>query len=213
MCYIIYNLTEDKKLNILSIGDAISYNDNLNKKAYNYNSQFVNKDYRIIDLLNVLKYNEEIKKEDKTISIHQLLKKSDILIISIGLNDIYYKLNDNTKEIYTYINNMLDNYKEILNEINNYDYKKVYVLGYYNITNKNNDIFTYINYKLEKLSNTYGYSYIDLNKILYNNPKYLVKKNNYYLNNEGYQQIYNLIVENLKKTWYNIKCIYYYDLY
>lgn len=202
ICYYVYNLTEDKKLYVLSIGDNIANNEYIknNKQVSTYNNDFINRDSRIIDLLNIIKYNEELDKNNKSVSIHQLLKKSDILIISIGMNDLYYKLNDNTKEIYTYLNNMIDNYEEILKEINRYDYEKVFVLGYYNISNKNNDIFTYINYKLKKITNNYDYTYLELNKILYNNQKYLLKKDNFYLNNDGYQQIYNLIVEKLKKT-------------
>ena len=202
ICYYVYNLTEDKKLYVLSIGDNIANNEYIknNKQVSTYNNDFINRDSRIIDLLNIIKYNEELDKNNKSVSIHQLLKKSDILIISIGMNDLYYKLNDNTKEIYTYLNNMIDNYEEILKEINRYDYEKVFVLGYYNISNKNNDIFTYINYKLKKITNNYDYTYLELNKILYNNQKYLLKKDNFYLNNNGYQQIYNLIVEKLKKT-------------
>ena len=115
------------------------------------------------------------------------------------MNDIYYKLDNNPKEIYTFLNNMLNNYEEILKEINKYNYKQVFILGYYNITNENNDIFNYINYKLEKISSNYKYTCIDLNKTINKNPKYLLKQNKYYLNEEGFKQISNLIVENLKK--------------
>ncbi len=201
-CYYIYKLTEDKTPYILSIGDSLANNSYLknNRKFGTYNTDFTSEDYRIVDLLNTIKYNQEISKGDSKISIHRLLKKSDVLIISIGMNDLYYKLNDNTKEIYTYLNNMLTNYESLLAKIAKYDYQKVYVLGYYNIHNKQSDIFTYINYKLSILVNSYGYTYLDLNKILHNNPKYLEKKDYFYLNSEGYRQIYNLIVENFKKT-------------
>ena len=62
------------------------------------------------------------------------------------------------------------------------------------------DTITYLNYKLEKLTINYGYTYLELNKKLYNNPEFLIKKDSFYLNQAGYRQIYNLIVENLKKT-------------
>ena len=201
-CYYIYKLTENKSLYVLSIGNSLASNEYLksNSKFKNYNLDFINDDYRIIDLLNTIRYNEEIIKNDRQLSIHQLLKKSDILIISVGMNDLYYKLNDNTKEIYTYINDMLENYELLLNEIARYDYQQVYVLGYYNITNKHNDIFTYANYKLSHLVTEYGYTYLDLNKTIGNNPNYLKKSDNFSLNNAGYRQIYNLIVENLKKS-------------
>ena len=198
-CYYIYKVTEVNTINITSIGDsiadikAISNLNNLNK----YNNTFISKDYRIIDLLNIIKYNEETKIKDKDISIHQVLKNSNVLIISIGMNDIYYKINDNTKEIYTYVNNLIAEYEELLTEINKYHYDKVIVLGYYNIQNKNNDIFTYTNYKLKKLVDKYNYTFINLNNYLYNNSKYLLNDNYFYLNNEGYNQIFKLIVEKI----------------
>ena len=200
-CYIIYTLTEDNNKYITIIGDSIANNQYL-KDIDNIlvNNDFVNKDYRINDLLNIIKYNEELEINNKTESIHQLLKKSDVVIISIGMNDLYYKLNDNTKEIYTYLNNMINNYELIIKEISKYDYQRVYILGYYNITKKNNDIFIYINYKLSKIAKNYNYTYIDTNKILNNKPEYYQNETSFNLNNEGYHQIFNILVENLKKS-------------
>ena len=198
-CYYIYTVTEDNNLDIVAIGDSVAYNPyQINKSNYNYD--FVNKDYHINDLLNIIKYNQEIEMNNKTESIHQLLKKADILIISIGMNDIYYKLNDNHKEIYTYFNNILDNYEEILKEVSRYDYKAVYIFNYYNIYNSQNDLFTYINYKLNKLANKYHYQYLDIAKILSNREEYYQKADDFTLNNAGYRQIYNILVEKIKKS-------------
>ena len=196
LCYLIYSVTETKEKYILAIGDEIanvvelSSNENIK-----YNNDFINEDYRISDISNILKYNKEITKDNKTISIHMLLKKADIVIISIGMNDIYYKLNDDTKDIYTYINNMLETYEEVLDEISKYDYQNVYILGYYNIANKNNDLFVYTNYKLKNIVKKYRYKYIELNNFLNNNQKYYQKNNNFGLNKAGYEQILKLIVE------------------
>ena len=214
-CYIIYNLTEDNSKDIVLIGDEIANNPYLNNinNVKNINNNFINKDYHITDLLNIIKYNQELTINNKSKSIYQLLKESDIVILSIGMNDIYFKLNDNTKEIYTYMNEIVNNYELIIEEISRYSYQKVYLLGYYNITNENNDIFTYINYKLKNIAKKYNYIFIDTNKILKNTPKFYQSDTNFNLNNEGYYQIFNILVENLKKYWYNIKCIYYYDLY
>ncbi len=200
-CYIIYNLTEDKNKSITLIGDNIANNPYINNiENISVNNDFINKDYHINDLLNIIKYNQELDIDNKTESIHQILKKSDIVILSIGMNDLYYKLNDNTKEIYTYLNSMINNYELIIKEISRYDYKQVYILGYYNITNNNNDIFTYINYKLSSIAKNYNYTFIDTNKILNNKQEYYKKETNFNLNNKGYYQIFNILVENLKKS-------------
>ena len=199
-CYYIYNKTENTKLYISLIGDEISNNPYLkhNKQIEYINTDFIDNNYHINDLLNIIKYNQEIDINNKTESIHRVLKKSDIVFLSIGMNDIYYKLNDNTKEIYIYLNNIINNYEQILNVISKYSYKNVYIIGCYNTTNRYNDIFTYINYKLKKLANNYNYTFIDL-KILNNNPKYYQNNANFTLNNAGYKEIYQIIVENLKK--------------
>ena len=127
-CYIIYHLTEKTTKSCLVIGDNIADNNYIKNNTIitDYNNYYINKDYRIIDLLNIIKYNEEIKIKEKTISIHILLKNTDILILSIGMNDIYSKLNNDKKDIYTYMNNMVNNLEILLNEINRYNYHQVF---------------------------------------------------------------------------------------
>ena len=199
-CYLIYNLTEEKSLSCLVLGDTIADNIYLkdNEIITSYNNNYINKDYRIIDLINIIKYNEEIKVNNKNISIHRLMKNTDILILSIGMNDIYYKINNDTKNIYTYMNDMINNMEILLEEINKYSYKKVIILGYYNITNKHNDLFTYLNYKIKKITNKYNYEYLELNNIIKNNTNLLEKNTNFELNNQGYNEISKIIVEKLK---------------
>jgi len=200
-CYLIYNLTEDNKVSYLALGDKIADNPYLedNEKIIEYNNDYTNNDYRIIDLINIIKYNEELEINDKIISIHRLLKNADIIILSIGMNDIYYKLNSDTKNIYTYINNMVRDMNILLKEIDKYNYKHVFILGYYNIYGNYNDIFEYLNYKIEKITKKYNYEYIKLNDILKNNPNFYQNNTNFALNNQGYNEINKIIVEKLEK--------------
>ena len=201
-CYIIYNSTEKKEISCLVIGDLIADNKYIkdNNIITEYNNTYINENYRIKDIINIIKYNEELENNNKKISIHRLMKTTDILIISIGMNDIYSKLNDNTKNIYTYINNMVQDMELLFDKINKYNYKKVIVLGYYNINSNNTDIFTYLNYKMKKITNKYNYNYIELNNIVKNNSNYLKKDNNFNLNDNGYKEISKIIVENLKNN-------------
>lgn len=179
----------DNKLN----KNIIKENNNIT-----YNSNYTDAYYRITDLINIIKYNEEKEINNEKISLHRLLKTSDILIISIGMNDIYSKLNTDTFEIYTYINDMVNNMEILLEEINKYSYKQVLILGYYNINNKNNDLFTYLNYKMKKITTKYNYEYIELNNFIKNNPNYLKNDHNFELNNQGLEQLSKIIVEKLK---------------
>lgn len=214
-CYFIYTKTEENKKNYLVIGDAISkgineygissygYSDFIkdyldeNKLLKNYNNTFTNIDYKTSDIVNILKYNQK----KNNYNLNRLVKEADIITMSLGIQEIYYKLNKNNQNIYTYIDNIIKDYNQILNYINKFHHEKVYILGYYNVTGTNNDIFNYANYKLEELTKKYNYNYVDLSQILDNNPTYISQINeNYVPNIKGYQKISQIIVENLENN-------------
>jgi len=219
-CYFIYNKTSDKKIYYLTIGDSLSrgtneygivsygYNEYVkdyleeNNKLEGFNKTFTDNDYRIMDIIKILEYNE-IKDNS---SLNRLIKKADIITISLGMNEIYYKLQKSNQNIYTYIDNMIKNYDKLLNYINKFHHDKVFVLGYYNVLEKKDDIFTYANYKLQEICKKYNYIYVDLSNIFTNNPNYIEKKDGFTPNNAGYEKISQIIVEKLKNNWYNIPC-------
>ena len=217
-CYFIYNLTIDNELYYLSIGDGIAkgITNEGNVSVYNYadsikdyltsknklkgfNNSFVDKDYRITDLLRIIKYKEEIVINNDHISINELLKQADIVTISLGMNELYYKILVDNNNIYSYIDGMLSDMELLLKEVDRYNHKKVIVLGYYNTTNNNKDIFNYVNYKLKNIVDKRGFEFIDIDKIINNNTKYFTSNTNFYLNNEGYQKISQIIVEKINK--------------
>lgn len=214
-CYFIYTKTEGDKKNYLVIGDSLSkgineygvasygYSDFIkdyleNKKILkNYNKTYTDVNYKVSDIVKILEYNES----KNNISLNRLIKEANIITISLGIDEIYYKINKNNQNIYTYIDNMIRDYNKILNCISKFHHDKVYILGFYNTTKNNIDIFNYANYKLEVLTKKYNYTYIDLAKILDNNPTYISQiSNNYMPNIRGYEKISQIIVENLKNN-------------
>lgn len=214
-CYFIYNKTEGNKKNYLALGDALSkgineykiasygYSDFLkdyleeNHILKNYNNSFTDIDYKVSDIVTILEYN----KSKNGITLNRLIKEANIITISIGLEEIYYKINKNNQNIYTYIDAMINDYNKILNYISKFHHDKVYILGYYSISNNSKDIINYANYKLKNLTQKYNYTYIDLSQILDGNPTYINQINNNYLPNiKGYQKISQIIVENLKNN-------------
>lgn len=213
-CYFIYNKTINNKVYYLTIGDALSkgtneygvvsngYNEYVkdylkqNNLLEDYNKTFTDNDYRIIDVIKVLEYNEE--KDGYT--LNRLIKKADIITISLGMNDLYYKLEKNDYNLYKYVDNMIINYNKIFKYIKKFEHKKVYVLGYYNILGESNDIFTYANYKLKEVCEKNNFTYIDLSNQFSNNPIYFTKKTSFIPNNKGYKKISQIIVENLKNN-------------
>ena len=78
-CYVIYKLTEKEELTYTAIGDNIADNNykQINSKII-YNSTFTDPDYRLTDLLNIIKYNQEKEVSNTKVSIHQVLKKTDL---------------------------------------------------------------------------------------------------------------------------------------
>lgn len=213
-CYFIYHQTINKKVYYVTIGDALSqgmseygvisygYSDYVrdylkeNHLLEGYNKTFTSSDYRIIDIVKALEYNE---KKD-SYSLNRLIKKADIITISLGMNELYYKLSSTNSSIYTYIDSMINNYNRILNYINNFNHEKVYVLGYYNTSSSNDDIITYANYKLQEICSQNNFTYVNLSNILNNNPTYLSKDKYYIPNRKGYEKISQIIVENLKNS-------------
>lgn len=212
-CYFIYNKTIDNNIYYLAIGDFLSsgINEygfksygysyyvrdylNRNKRLKDYNVTFTESDYYIKDIVRILEYNEE----KNGVTLNRLIKKADIISISLGMNEIYYKLN-NTSRVYSYIDDMFSDYDVIFRYINKFSDKEVYVLGYYNITGKNSDIFEYANFNLKKLCDKYGYYYIDLANVFDNNPNFFSKSNSFIPNIRGYEKISQIIVEKMENN-------------
>ena len=207
--WFIYNNTFDEKINYLVLGNDLSVGDNnyslyvkdyLDKKNIigNYNTSFVDLDLRITDLINKIKYNESVKINNKTVGINMLLKNADIITISIGMNELYYKLSINNENIYTYMKDMINDLEVLFNLINRYNHKRVFVINYYNIYNYNKDIFDYLNYYLEILCDKEGFEYVDVSEFLDNNIINYEKSSNFYLNKYGNKIIGDLIVNRLQ---------------
>lgn len=214
-CYFIYNKTIESRKFYLTVGDSLAkgineygvssygYSDFIkdyleeNNLLKEYNKTFTSSDYKVSDVLKLLEYNES----KNNVTLNRLIKEADIITISLGINEIYYKLNNNSQNIYTYIDDMINDYDKILDYINKFHHDKVYILGYYSVGDTDNDIFSYVNYNLKKICNKYNYIYIDLSNILSNNPIYINNINNNFLPNmKGYQKISQIIVENLKNN-------------
>ena len=207
-CYFVYYFTCDNKLFYLNIGDGLAMglnNNNIQSEGYagrlknylineekldGYNNSFVNKDYRITDINNMIKCHDKVLVNNDEFTINELLKKADIITISVGMNELYYKLFLNNDNIYEYIDNMISDMNDLLVNINKYNKNKVFVLGYYNITNSNYDVFTYLNYNIKKLVEDYNYIYVNIDNLFKNND-------NIYPNNDGYEKIFQIIVDKI----------------
>ena len=214
--FLTYQFTSNDKVYYVSLGDGLSrgttpyngdgygYSDYIrdylknNDNLSRYNNRFTNKNYRITDIIDLIENNEEVIIDNKKITINHALSKADIITLSIGMNEIYYKIDNQNENLYTYIDEMMDDMSDLLNLIKKYNSSKVLVLGYYNYNNSNQKIIDYANLKLKELLNTTNFEYVDLSKKLQNNPSFFEKNTSFHPNTKGYEEISKIIIEKIK---------------
>ena len=196
--FLIYTFNINRKIYYLSVGDYLSYGidnfgnttngysnnikNNYKEKLSNYvNYSFV-EDYKVMDLINDITYNRDVNYNGKNYKLQNLLIKSNLITISIGMNDLIYKRN----LTYEYIDNLLDDIDELLMYIRKYNKDKIFFLGFYNIIN-NKGIIEYTNRRLENICNRNGVNFIDITNL----EKYI---DGLYPKREGYLYISNKII-------------------
>ena len=167
-----------------------------------YSQDFIDNDLRIIDLINKIDNNEKID----GITIQNILKRTNILLLHVGNNEIYYKLSKNTedinndKEIYNYLDETLKDLYKLIDKIRIYNDNKIYLLGFYNDTsNKINDkYYQYLNEKINNYSKNNNIVFINLYNILNKNEDYL---SGIYITNEGNLALFNKIYSKINNFY------------
>lgn len=197
--FLIYYFNADKKVYYLSLGDYLSHGiNNFEKIDNSYSNNIKNKykanlkryvnystidDYRVMDLINDINYNKEIEYDNRKYRMQNLLVKSNLITLSIGMNDLIYKKNID----YDYVDNLLNDIDDLLKLIRKYNKDKIYFLGFYNVIN-NSDLIDYTNKRLENICNKNRIIYVDISNL----NQYII--NNMYPTNDGYMYITNKIL-------------------
>lgn len=161
----IYKNNLDNKLYYFNISDNKykyeTYNELLKKdiKKLEKYVNYENSDYRVIDLINDIEDNINIK--DKT--IQNILIKADIITLSIGNNELNYKMKT-TKVVnfYNYIDELVNDIDKLFSLIRIYSKEKIFLLGFYTDNESYKEIISYLNIKLEDLCNKYKIVFIKL---------------------------------------------------
>lgn len=214
---IIYTFTIKDQLNVLILGDGLStgmtsyyvegynYNDYLvkyldeQKKIDNYYSNFNEAGESAKSLLT--KINNNALNNNKKIKIKQAIKESDIITISLGIDELNdYARKNNLGS--TKINGFLEKYENVLKEIRKLNNKKVIIIGIYKTYLVNENKVTKINKELNNLSTKYNCLFIDITDLAYS--LYLPSKNDIYLNYKGQEAIYQKIIAKLEEPTINI---------
>ena len=196
--FLIYTFNINKKIYYLSAGDYLSYGiDNLGNTINGYSNNIKNKyrgklgnyvnysfveDYKVMDLINDITYNRDVNYNGKNYKLQNLLIKSNLITISIGMNDLIYKKNIT----YEYVDNLLDDIDRLLVYIRKYNKDKIFFIGFYNIIN-NKDIIEYANKRLENICNKNSVNFVDITNL----EDYF---DGLYPKKEGYLYISNKII-------------------
>lgn len=200
----IYLLNKDNKEFIFKTGDSLSlsinsynihsyddyYKDYLKKRLEDY-IVYGYQNYRIGELKRDIEDNIKIDNRN----IQNILIKSDLVIIEIGIDELYMALNVSDK--YKYLDGMITSMDELLSLIRTYCKEKIILVGYYNPSIKEKQKYVdYINDKYKELSKKYNIKYLDLDEL---NKKDYFSSNNYHLNDKGYYWLNSNIIKTIYK--------------
>lgn len=240
LSFIIFIFTFDNKQDYVALGDELvlgitpyseyneSYSDFFStylsnkNKLKSYIEEFAEVDYHITDLISDIKLGKVKQINNKELNVTQAIAKADIITISLGQKEIKDMLAANYKNgqfrnkqnIYKYIDQLFDDYVELLNLIRKINDCDIYIVGLYNpIINAGQsdiavieDIFNYINTKFSRLEkDNKNIYYINLSSKIDSKSYYIPRSEMPYPSIEGYNFISNEIICKVeKKCWYKL---------
>ena len=205
--FYIYQNTKNSKYNIVNIGDELSisinsygikdyspvsyYKNELLKthKKVNINNKYSEYENSILIMLEKIKNDNYLKK---------ILSSSNQVIITLGYNDLIYKLNVsdelNSSKFYKIINEIELNYNNFIKEIRKYTQKEITVILYPDTYKEDYYLKKGIVYLNQLLKNNKEITYIDTYDLLNDRKKYFSNPYSYYPNRYGYIEISREII-------------------
>lgn len=217
--FLIYKENHNHYFNYTSLGDGYAlginsyseidygYSDYIkdelltDKRLKLYTKDFSKKDQSIEHLYESITTNEKITIDSMEINLKQTLRESNLITMTIGLNDLIYHVAI-TPEMSEYqLNKIIEeidnNLNKLIKEIKKYYPKTIYIIGYPNIPIEN----IYIKEGIDKLNelyqNTKGITYIATTDVIYNSD--FLNPNNIYPSKEGYKKIADKVLQKLNK--------------
>ena len=215
---VIFFITKDRKVYYLSLGDSLAVGqmpDNSLKKSYgDYIKDYLEDRNILTDLLNDINNNKKIKEGKKEITIKNALIKADIVTVSIGGNDLLYKLNlssslDITEfdDIYSYVDEVIGDINKLLFELRKNCKEQIIVLGLYNpftsfspkLANTVEPVLSYANLKIQDLTKKYDMTFVDMHDMFLANPSYLPTYLEIHPTASGYRAMSKKIISAIDK--------------
>lgn len=232
--FLIYKMTIDKKIYYVALGDSLAagqnpygaigygYSDYVSNylKEKNilefYTKKFAKSGYRITDLKKDIEDNKRITIDNKKVAIKEALAKADLITISIGANDLFYKLSisnnmsfniDRIEDMYVYIDEIIEDLDKLLKMIRTYANEDIILIGYYNplVSMSSKDLeqidtlFLYANEKFKEMADKYNIYYLDIYSIFKKHPEYISNPLDIHPSLDGYKSISKEIIKLIDK--------------
>lgn len=219
--FFIYKVTNHNNINYTTIGDGLAkgidcygridygYSDYIKDylkdidKLNNYSNEYTKEDMTIEQLHNTILIDKKMNNKNTNSNIKQILRDTDYLTMTIGLNDLLYKLSLTTEftpeNLDIIIKEIENSFNNLVEEITKVYRNKIYIIGYYDV-DSNNKFFKMAINKLNKIyQNNKDVIYISTYEISKNKNIFLPNPNSYYPNYKGYQVISNKIIDKISK--------------
>ena len=182
------------------------------KKLNIYTKDFAEKNQSINHLYETLLTNEKITTGKVEKNIKQTLRESDLVTMTIGLNDIIYHItitpNMNEYKLQKIMKILEKDIKILIKEIKAYYPKEIYIIGYPEVPIEN----SYIKEGIKKLNKIYQ----NLENVTYISTENIINENDFlysesiYPSKESYKKVAKEVIKKLankKNTWYTNNAI------
>ena len=157
---IIYYIKSDNELYLVTLGDNVINNDvhkviinNINKEIEK-DIKYTNENMSINDITSMLENNIKIKYKNKKYNILNVIIKSDIILLSLGNNEMGNYTSDKNK--YNYIDSVMLDYDKLFNILRRYSKEKIVIIN----TNSNK----YYISRLQEITSKYKIDIINVDK-------------------------------------------------
>lgn len=200
--YFIFNYTNKKTIKLLTIGDeSIQGINSFGIKEYSYTDYYIDylKQKNIKVEINTYTKKELTIKELKdnlnnSSKLKRYLTEAHLLILNVGYNDLLFQLSKK-QNLKKQLNNISNNYQELLTIIRKYYKNDIIIVGYYPTNEQDYYKNIGIRYLNNILKSDNNITYIDTYYLLHNRKKYFSNPHSYYPNRLGYKTIGNKIIE------------------
>ncbi len=224
--FVIYLSHIDKKVYYVALGDyqalgltnegeiTYGYTDYIKdvlkekNKLETYIISYAQDNARTTDLINDIEQNKKTQIKNKQQTIKNTLIKADLVTLSIGMNDLFYKIGVNANlqslnysEVYYHIDEMMEDMDKLFELLREYCKEDIIMTNFYNpIDSQNkqlNEVLNYANKRLNELARIYDIAIVNINKIFLQR---LNQTLNFYPTKKEYQKISKMICDRMYKT-------------